>query len=170
MTVSTADWKAEFAQAVGIDPKTIEQEIRKPKRTRLPKGEAMKMIGPAIYSVLATYPGLKPRAVTAILEADGYLDWLPRSFETSAVVSGVLRDLAKATKLGPEHLRVVAAGGWWLWKDIPANALSDHKTTQAKRGLRTGTNAVRDARDGGVISEMPKAIKDAAKAVDYHLP
>lgn len=140
-----------------IQPRASQASRPKPRRFKLRNNEAWDRLRAPVTSMLGQYPGLAPSALSALLSAEGHLDWLPRGANAIGVVSRVLQRLEKTRQ-------IVQANGWFLASDAHQDDIADHGSQIAKRGLRTSVNAMIKTRDLGAISGVDRKVRAATKA------
>jgi len=134
----------------------------KPKRFKLKNNEAWDRLRDPIISMIGQYPGLKPGSLAALLGAEGYLGWIPRDANAVGVVSRVLRRLEKSGAF-------IQANGWFRLEDVNTDDISRHEEQQAKRGLRTATNAIGKAKDNSALGGVDSRVKKGVRAASEHM-
>ena len=134
----------------------------KVKRFKLRNNEAWDRLRDPVITTLRQFPGVKPREATALLASNGFLDWLPRGASSTGVVCRILRRLESSRQ-------AVNADGWYMRADVDPNRVSEHGTTQAKRGIATAIKAAERVREFGDIAKMDIDILAATSAAQAHM-
>ena len=137
-----------------VQPRGSKASRPKPKRFKMRNNEAWDRLRDPILVFLGEYPGLQPRELTALLNSEGYMLWLPRGASDVGVVSRVLRRLERTGA-------IVQAGGWFREEDADIGAIADHESRQGLRGLKTAANAVQKAKAHGAIDGVDGRVRAA---------
>lgn len=132
----------------------------KPKRYRLRNHEAWDRLKTPVMVLLGYYPGLTPKQVVLLLDAESFLDWIPRGANERSVVLGVLRRLARTNRI------VATDNGWMRTEDADKDDIADHGNSTANRGLRVSINAVKTVRSHGALTSMDRKTKAASAAAE----